>query len=839
MRRFRAVVLVLAATSMGAPCLGEASADRPLSHNFGEPAGTRRFRPGTWGLVKLEAVNRTDHPAEVLATMQFAGEANQQYGRALWLPGLSRRRSWCLVRVPESLPAGKDRVELRSLLYRRTGTSDVLLSRPAEVREHSRLLPIHHERSTTGVICDAGPDADAVDLEADLAVAAFRLSGDLPPHVASMYGDFLPPLEECLQSLDHLVLSSDRLARDPAGLIAVRRWLGAGGRLWVMLDRVEPATVELLLGDGFGCRAVDRVGLTRVEIVDAAGSGTGCPPREFDAPVDLVRVLVEGVEIHHTVNGWPASFWRRFGKGRVLFTTLGARGWLRPWEPGDRKPPSPFLAPTHVAARPLVPLATRLLEPREAPALERAALEPYLTEQIGYRIAGRGAVAAVLGGFCLVVAAAGIGLGLAGRRERILGVVPGAAAAAAAALLVMGLWARRTVPPTVAVVQLVEVEPGSDDVRMTGLAAIYHPSDSPPPGSRGGGTIEVDLAGLGGAPRRVWTDLDTWHWEDLILPPGVRMASFAYATPVDRPLSARAAFGPEGLSGRLDAGDFEAFADAVVATPWGTHAALPLERNGSFTTTQRDVLAPRQFVVGGLISDEQRRRQAVYQQRIAADRSTPYPDRLMAFGWARPLEMGFTFSDRARRVGSALVAVPLALERTPAGTRVKVPSAFLPFRSVRGPLRQISGAYGNSRREWVEMRIPSEACLRFQLPEQVLPLEIDHAAVSVEINAPSRKFELFGFDGAERVALAVRHGPVGTLHFDVDRPEVLRLDDRGGWLLGLAVGPEHGARPSTDDSPMAAAAWKIDAVRLEIAGTTRHAGPTPEKHPIGDRDEPE
>src|SRR5207302_3970072 len=97
---------------------------------------------------------------------------------------------------------------------------------------------------------------------------------------------------------------------------------------------------ELLLGDEFVCEVIDRVGLTNVRIEPAtnapsggaAKAGTAGPiETEYEEPVDLVRsVLAEGdFEVEYTVNGWPAAFWKSFGEGKLLVTTLGPRGWMR------------------------------------------------------------------------------------------------------------------------------------------------------------------------------------------------------------------------------------------------------------------------------------------------------------------------------------------------------------------------------------------------------------------------------------------------------------------------------------------------------------------------------
>jgi hypothetical protein len=329
------------------------------------------------------------------------------------------------------------------------------------------------------------------------------------------------------------------------------------------------------------------------------------------------------------------------------------------------------------------------------------------------------------------------------------------------------------------------------------------------------------MTGLGGTTRRiVRTDLDAWHWENLTLPAGVRTAPFQYGTKIDRPIEAHAIFGPEGLTGTITAGPFEDLGDAIIAIPWRGQLAAEVDGDGSFAAGAGDVLAPGQFISGGLLSDEQRRRQSIYQQLLPGGRDATYPERPMVLVWAKPLKMHFTFPSATRRVGSALLAVPLQIDRSPPGTRIVIPSPFLDYRAVSGPRRERSATYSNVRREWLERRSPSNTCLRFQIPPQVLPMQLEHATLTVQINAPSRELEITGWAAKTPISLARRSGPVGTLQFEIDRADVLQLDDQGGLLLAIDVGG-HQPLPSRDfRSLMASPAWRIDAVRLEVTGQT-------------------
>ncbi|MHC4398202.1 MAG: hypothetical protein ACYTG0_00825 [Planctomycetota bacterium] len=825
-REWIPAVLVLAVGTAGPflPCSAQPAAERPkVSAHLGGPEGVRICQPGRWGIVAVDVVNTGDEPAEVLATMYFADDPNCQYGRRLWVPKRARRHSWCPIRPPSSIPPETTKVELVTLLYDHSGSADALVRRSQEPMLQSRLMRIDRPKAVTAMIWDAGSPKSRDESPLD-AATALRMSAGLTPQLAVLHGDFLPPVVESLQGLDQLVLASDQLASDTAGLTAIRRWLFAGGHLWIMLDRVDPTTVELLLGDAFRCHVVDRVGLTRVEIVEPGPKGRPYEdqPRDFEEPVELVRVLVSDVEVTHSVNGWPASFWLSAGRGRVLVTTLGPHGWMRPATRNDAMPDAPFPPPRFFATQPFDVLAADLFRPPEPPALYPGAFEPYLAEQIGYRVIGRGWVTAVLGGFCLVLFVGGSWLSRR-RLERMAWIGPAAAVTAATTLIVLGWLARTAVPPTVAMTQLVELQPGADDVVVTGLMATYNQKASNATfGARSGGIFELDVAGLGGRMRRmVWTDMDAWHWENLTLPPGVRTAPFLYATKTEEPIRARAAFGPEGLSGALAAGPFRRLADGVVVAPSGGCLAVRLEGDGAFSARADAVLAPGQYLTGAFLSDEQRRRQSIYGELFASTGPGKYPRRLTLLTWAAPLDVQFALPEEARRTGSALLALPIEIERSPANTQVTIPSPLLDYRSVRGPLPQASAAYNYRTHEWIELRTSSQVCLRFQIPAVVRPIRLERATLTIRISAPSRELRIVGWASGQEVSLATRNGPLGAVRVDVDRADVLQLDDGGGLLLGVFVGGQQQASLPTDFAWTAAGdAWRIDALELEVAGRT-------------------
>src|SRR5262249_8410296 len=269
---------------------------------------------------------------------------------------------------------------------------------------------------------------------------------------------FLPPTPDAIDGMDQVVLAGDRLATDPVGRSELRQWLQHGGKLWVMLDLVDPAVVAPILGDDFDMQVVDRVGLTTVTIRRQKDNSVAAPAREFEEPVELVRAVPSsGDRVIHTVTGCPLSFGRQVGRGKVVFTTLGPAAWHQPRPGSILRRPQATETPTSDLPAPTTPLeeiAVELYSPAIPPTLTADHLRPLLTEEIGYSVVGRGPAALVLGGFLVVLVGIGIGLRRAARPELIgwLGVI--AALAAAGVFLVLGERARQAVPPTVGVAEV-------------------------------------------------------------------------------------------------------------------------------------------------------------------------------------------------------------------------------------------------------------------------------------------------------------------------------------------------------------------------------------------------
>lgn len=806
-----------------APASGFAQPDAdqgPVRVEPALPTGTRTYAPGRWGLVEVAVVNRSDRPAKVLSSLFFTGNSNEQYGRELWVPGRSRRFTWHPIYVPADLPEGSS-VEFRSVVFERTGADDRLVQAPTGEVLLDGLLPVDRDGSITGWIGDdASAEEDPPPPNVGDMIVAARVGVGLPRKLVGLHGLALPPDAAAFDGIEHLVLSGDRPLSEPSGLAAVRQWVRRGGRLWVVLTDVSPSLVERLFGDDCRVQTVDRVGLTevRIEGVGPAAGSSDREAREFETPVEMVRVLAEGVEVTHTVEGWPAAFWQKVGRGEVLFTTVASAGWVRPRGPQDRKAISPLLDSVWLPVGALAYNTERLLGHRESPSHSADDWKPLLEERIGYRIVSRGTVSAVLGLSCAALVVAAVWLGRHGRLERLGWAAPLMSLASAAALAAVGTRSGSSLASSAAEGQLIETTPGSAVAQVSGLVMLFNRQTAEVElGAEDGGILLPDMTGFAGEPRRmIWTDWDRWHWENLTLPRGVRVARFQKDVRLESPVTASGVFGPDGFAGRVS-GPMRGLSDLVLATPGGT-LAPGQSSEGAFRAGPQDVLAPGAFISESLLSDTQRRRQDLYRRLLAPGERSGFRERPTLLAWVRPTDLGFIYPVGSERAGEALAVMPLEIGRTPPGTRVTIPSPFVAPEPIQGTDgRPPSPLFDRRTGEPVEYATSIEAWTRFRMPDEVVPLDLDEAQLTLTVAGAARSLEVLGRPGGKVEPLKRWESPAGSLELVIRSSDVLKLDDQGGLLLGVRIEGE----PSEGRTRNLRSYWRVESLRLEASGRTR------------------
>jgi len=791
------------------------------------PYGVDAYVPNKWGSLNVQLVNPTREPLELLSTTYFEEEPTLQFGRRVWIPARSRMETWHPILMP-NIAADAKRFNLRSLVMDAQKAREVLIRSDSGYLQLDAVLRRAEALPVTALIDSLEESPTAESEAAYELVVASRLQSNLNQQVKLLSDRMLPTGEESLQAIDQLVIADSRIVDDGAGLSAIRRWLYGGGRVWVMLNRVDPLVLERLLGDEFSGEVVDRTGLTTVRMESSSASGGERWSQEYEQPVDFVRMVISEVDVAYSIDGWPAAFWKNCGEGRLLVTTLGPQGWMR------RRAASETSAPDqgkYALLAPLQDLIPALFMPRPGPLLSEEMLEPQMREYVGYSIPSRWLVGSLLIGLCVLLAVFGFCLWRAHRLELMGMIGPGLGLSVSLALVLAGQHQRSAVPASVTSLQFVQAVPGTDDIRAQGVVGLFAPEAGTAnlAGERGG-WLMPEMTGLKGTTRRmVWTDLGTWHWENLLETAGLRSATLQQSGTTSERIEARATFGPTGVVGRLHGAAGHAPSDVVLATRDG-RIGVNIHNDLTFVAPTDSVFTAEQYLSAGLLTDEQIRRRRTLLQLLTNPQRRDYPGSAQLLFWSDPWDLGFRFSESSQSFGATLVAVPVQWERPPLGTEVAISAPLLPYRATKGPDGEIPSALWDAKQHtWQEKAAPSATWLRFQIPSVLLPLQVQRARLTIQVAGPVGKLEIAAYREPDVVTLKTWIDPVGTLELDITDPGFLNVSADGGLLLRVSGGDSD--RPELTDADLKLeekrSFWQIEVLTLDLHGKTA-AYPKPE-----------
>ncbi|WP_397568090.1 hypothetical protein [Schlesneria sp. T3-172] len=796
--------------------------------------GSYIFVPEKWSELHINLVNSRNEPRELVCATYFDEQPTLQYSRRVWVPAKSTLSISHPVVIPKTDPAKGRAVSLHTLVLDASSKDEVFLKNQSGQNLHDGVLNVTHATRNTGVIGTSTGGEEIPSKAISDLIRASRVSQQLPNGYVLMLDTFLPGDIGGLDGFDQMVIVDNRITDDFAALSALRAWVNSGGRLWVMLDKVDPVVLERILGDDFAGAVIDRVGLTSVRVDKlptlADLQGVVGETREFEEPVDFVRMDASNLDVTHAVNGWPAAMSRPCGEGRVFITTLGARGWIVPRPETEKQSADPLYQTEFVPTAPMYDIAADFFSRREADLLPPANVEPQMREYVGYTIPSWNLVVGILFGFSVLLVGSSLALLKTGQLEH-LGWIGSLFAILASILLIsIGRTYRHAIPPTVSSLQLARAVPGTDEVVLEGIIGAFHPEGSTERIEvNKGGQFMPDMAGLEGSARRmVSTDLGTWHWENLPQPAGLRTAPFLRSETVPQRLEARATFDASGVTGKYT-GILKPGTDPLIATHEG-RLGVTLNSNGTFSAPAEAVFKSNQFLSADLISDEQDRHRRTFEKLLANPKRKDYPNRPQLMFWSDEWAPSIRFGENLHSRGATLVAIPLILERPEEGTEFLIPSPFLSMHNRTHPDgTPASTMWSYTQQEWQERAQPGTSWLKIQVPKELLPLQASRARIDFRVSGPVGRIEILGLKDGQVTSVQAVNDPVGELAIDVTDTDILKIAEDGELTLGLiagdtrrkeAVGDAAGGKKSLGDNAFDPSSkvnyWRIESMTLQL-----------------------
>ena len=804
----------------------------------------QQHKPGEWSTLSVRATNPTDEDQEALVAVLFEG-GKRQFGRRMWVPARSDRSTWLPIAVPPEIPTESGSVEYSTLVFDAAADREILTRAEGEGLTSSSVLRISHDpvRSTFFLPKPLlSPTSAETQQRHDwpAALAAARSTRGLNTTSPEMVSDFLAPWHAAHRGWDTILLATDRLKNDTAGLATLRHWVHDGGRLWIALESVQPETLAAILGHDCGVEYVDRVALDRYTIHtrDRDNGMEASDDGDHEQPIEMVRVLTSHPDVPATVNGWPAAIWVRCGQGDVLLTTLGPRGWLA--------------ADGASSTDSLRILAARLLAGRPE-RLDAGRFQKSLEQQIGYATPSRLLAGSVLGAFCAALLGAGLLWGSRRCLDNLAWFVPAASLTAAALLGLVGAANSRRVAPTIAAATLLRLEPATGEALFDSNAAVFDQQTRPVAwAGRQRTWVLPDAAQGTNGERIVWLDDDVETTQNTTTHAGsVERLVIRGAGTIIPGLVVNGRFGPAGLEGRFEGGPVSNLRDPSIVGMPGPALAVQLAADGTFTAGSTSLMAPEQYNPAAILSDDARWRQETVRRLLLSPaqllRESGRPRgqspagiegvlalrrRPWFLGWCDfSADAGWDAPTGFAERSSILALAPLHFERTPAGSPFRIPPNFLPIRLGDGTQGR-SNAFDLRRGEWVKgLTTPTTTQLRFLLPDSVLPCRLDSGQLTLRVNAPSRELEVGAFREGQPVSLLKVAEPNGTYQIDVGAAE-LALDAGGAVPITITVSATAKERAavakgegSDFDSAMSdsslSSTWDIEHVRLTVDGHTR------------------
>lgn len=765
----------------------------------GGMAGITIYEPGRWGLVRTTVSNRGDAARTPLVAHAVGEHRHIQFAHRLWVPAHSMRTQLTPVR-PLSDSRDERSFEMQTWMI------DDSAGRERATPPSEGLLIAARGSFQLGAMLDRE------DQSPGEAAAALREAAGHGRGAAYTSDDAAPALPAAWDVLDAFVLARTP-DLSPAQLDAMRRWVLGGGRLWVMLDKTDPAFMERLLGDAWEVSVADRVWLDAMTINDVASGDAYAIDRE--AGTSMLRVHAPRMTVTHEAAGYPVAAWQRVGRGRVMMTTAHVSALL---EAGEDEEGNQSM----VAAPPLEALTWFFDARRRAAASENQSVDEAMAgqarAQIGYNIISRTPVFIALGVFALALLGGGMLL-LRWDQLEWIGVAGVVLAVVTSAVLVgMGKLRQSDYEMTLAAAELVEPVRGQPYAAVRGSFSVFRPDHAPG---------RVTFAGPGEAiafpddvhrsserVRIIWHGLDRWTLPDLSLPAGAarrfvhdRVAAF------EPSMTASVGLTDDGLVGQVHGAAGVNLADAVIAMPNG-RIATRVSEDGGFASTLDDRLAGEQYVHAaalGTLSQTQMSRQAAYRRLLG---SGDFPDVPTLLAWSDADEPAVEMSEPAARRGETLLALPLQIERPAAGERVTVPAPMMVMRTHRaGPGAGGATVYDEQNREWISpISQPTSMFMRFEPPVAVRSIDVDAAVLELDLHAPGWQYEVLRVRGDDVEVVHTGRNPAGRMAIALDADQAPRME-ADGVVIGLRIEPNPGATGGRG--------WSLEQMALRVQGVAR------------------
>jgi hypothetical protein len=788
-----------------------------------------RIAPGQVMVIKTSAGNKGDSSAQATIVLTIAELPGLQSARQIALEPGQNEPFELFVPMPHEA-AQYEYLHFEATLYILDGNSQVIANVNGAPAVSTMRLPVK-QGNVFGMAMEPEPPSfpywywppATPQSSYELATAA-RVDSGGERTSATFEMRSLPLQQVQWNGIDLFIVAEPKVLEDPAAVESLSKFMAAGGRLWVMLDKVPSRLLRPLLENYQSCEEVDRVELNDF-VLDIASTVNPLSEKDrrvqSDRSLQLTRVLQTGGQVSHSVDGWPVALTMDIGYGQLLLTTLDSLAWID--ERTKQRSPDPNYQSAYETRLWGAHLAMDINSPRSPLPLSDTV--EYPLQLIGNPVVPKHWVALALLSFCGILAALGAWLAFAGRLP-LMGILsPAAAILCSLGLLLAASWVRRDIPESVSRLQLVEVGSHGNYALVREQTAMYLATAANMQlESQTDGIMRSHEVASTGAPRLVFDDFHHWRVSNTAWPTGAWRYGAEYSLATSDLLSI-GRLTSQGMQLSLPTGLPSSLEDPVLNFITGDPLLCqPLD--SGLRVDHQQTLDGERWIAASLISDEQQRRLQIYQRFFAPNPSLKRPSRRL-FGWTSPWPTS-QWSRELKQQGAALVSIPVQLERPSIGQDIYIPHGLIQLQ------RDMSGGnhttvFDDRTGTWrTELSIATEASLEFLLPEEVVPLGATAIEFELDVKAPQRKVSVVVETEAGPITVVELDSPSIPWKAKLETPAILKALERGRLRLSLLVSDV--SNRGEGDNPSNVITWQVDhfhaAVRGQVlASSTLSQGP--------------
>jgi hypothetical protein len=316
--------------------------------------------------------------------------------------------------------------------------------------------------------------------------------------------------------------------------------------------------------------------------------------------------------------------------------------------------------------------------------------------------------------------------------------------------------------------------------------------------------------------RWLWDDFQHWQLSSTGWPHGLWRLNTRFGLQ-PRPLDAIARIDGQGLSVHIPSELGEPLQDAVLCyVPGDVAVCNQIGADQAIRVPDAHLTVGQSWLDSTIVNDEQARRDEIYRLLPSRSMLTRYPNYPAILGWTGLWTPPVHWSEPRDERGAALVVLPVKLLPVASGETVQVPHTVVRVETpVEGLAR--STAFTNHTGLWrEETTLAMQVPIRFHLPPEVCPIEVDEIVCDLQMRAPQRDVRITSSAGDQQTLVAEYRSPLTPQQIRITDPAIL-ADARDG-SIDFRIDISAPIGQASADLSAQIGNWQVDYFRLSAHG---------------------